>query len=81
MISTITMTTLTMATNIVMFAYLGFMTTISLILFLASKEIIITIPEEWAVVMSRVLNVGIVPLLLVFAFTVVMRVIEVLGKL
>jgi len=81
MISTITMTTLTMATNIVMFAYLGFMTTISLILFLASKEIIITIPKEWAVVMSRVLNVGVVPLLLVFAFAVVMRVIEVLGKL
>jgi hypothetical protein len=79
MISTVT--TVTIAINGVMFAYLGFMTTILLILFLGYKEIVVTIPEKWAKVMSQVLNVGIVPMLLVFAFTVVMRVIEVLGKL
>jgi len=86
MISTVTTTTVTTIASTTMAAGLGLLATLGLIVLLIAKELAgagvqsagataeLTVPRA----LDRVLNVAIVPLLIVFSFIVVVKILEVL---
>ena len=76
MISTVT-TTITVAT-LSAGAMLGAMSTVLLILLLASKELVDADTRQTLKTFGRTLNIGILPLLISFALTVSFKILEVL---
>ena len=76
MISTVT-TTITVAT-LTFGSTLGMMSTVLLILLLASKELVSADSRKVLVAFGRTLTIGILPLLISFTFIVSFKVLEVL---
>jgi uncharacterized membrane protein len=77
MITTITTTTTTTLSTIGV-ASLALAAIVTLLVLLVKKELLQASRHEGALRLSRVLNVAIVPLLIVFVITVVMKVIAAL---
>jgi hypothetical protein len=77
MITTVTTTTTTVVSvfGVSSFALVAVCT---MLLLLLNKELILTNQHEWATRLRRVLNVALIPLGLVFATTVFMKVYDVL---
>jgi hypothetical protein len=79
MISTVTTTTVsTITTAVGIAASLGFMAVLTLIVFLAVKELTGADARPRLQALGRALNVGIIPLLLVFGAIAAAKVVEVL---
>ena len=78
MTTTVTTTTVTTVTALGLTGALGIMATLVLITFLVCKELASASAGERAIRWSRVLNVGIVPLLVAFAVIVAGKVAQVL---
>lgn len=82
MISTVTATTITTITTIALAASLELVAILALLVFLIQKEVFAftTSPRAKAVgtFLSKALNIAIVPLLVSFAFIVIIKVMEVL---
>ena len=76
MISTVT-TTITVAT-LSAGAMLGAMSTVLLILLLASKELVCADTRQTLTAFGKALNIGILPLLISFAMIVSIKILEVL---
>ena len=78
MITTVTTTTTTTVTvvGVASLALVGICTLLVLIL---NKELLLASKQPWAPRLSKSLNVAIVPLLIVFVVTVVMKVITALS--
>lgn len=79
MISTVTTTTATAATNVALAGSLTLLVVVALLVFLMQKEILSVASSKRARTLSSLLNVAIIPLLLSFAFIVVVKVIQVLN--
>jgi hypothetical protein len=78
MISTVTTTTVSTVTTVALAASLGLVAILTLLLLLIQKEVVTAAAGPRSTVLGRVLNTALVPLLLVFGFTVVVKVVEVL---
>lgn len=78
MITTVTTTTTTTVTTISA-ASLALIAILTLLILLINKEIIVINTTERARRLSKVLNIAIVPLLIVFACTVVAQILKVIG--
>ena len=90
MISTVTTTTVTTIASTSLAAGLGLAAVLCLIAFLIAKELLdagveveaagetATLRHPWVKPLSRTLSVGIAPLLIVFGFIVLVKVMEVL---
>ena len=76
MITTVTTTTTTTLMNVSSLALVGVAT---LLILLIKKEIILSSQKQWGVRVAQALNIGIVPLLIVLAMTVMMKFISILG--
>ena len=76
---TTTVTTVTVSTVTVMglTAALGLITTLTLVGLLISKEVAVVAPGEQTIRWGRVLNVGLVPLLIAFGVIVAVKLAEV----
>ena len=80
MISTVTITTTTVTTaSIAMVAVLGIAAVVTLIALLVTKELATATDGPRFKMLGRHLNVGIIPLLMVFSMIVVTKVVEVLS--
>lgn len=79
MISTVTTTTVTTVATAALATSLTLVAVVALLLLLIQKEIISAASDSRVKVLSIILNIAIVPLLLSFAFIVVVKVVEVLG--
>ena len=78
MVSTVTTTTVTTIAALASAGTLALLGIILLLVFLIQKELATATESRFAVVLGRVLNIAVVPLLLAFAFIVVVRVVQVL---
>ena len=78
MISTVTTTTVSTVTTVALAASLGLVSVITLLSLLIQKELVTTATSPRAKVLSRALNIAIVPLLMVFILLTAVRVAEVL---
>ena len=78
MISTVTTATISTVTTVIAAASLGLIAVLALIAFLASKEMAATGDGIRQRLLSRALNVAIMPLLMVFGVIVAVKVIEAL---
>lgn len=82
MISTVTTSTITTVTTVALVVSVELVAIIALLIFLIQKEVFSFTRSEQAksvgVFLGKVLNVAIVPLLVSFAFIVVVKVMEVL---
>lgn len=78
MISTVTTTTVTTITSIATAGSLAVVGIVMLLVLLVQKELASESESRFARVLSRVMNVAIVPLLLGFAYIVAVKVIEAL---
>lgn len=78
MITTVTTTTTTTVTTIGATS-LALVAICTLLILLINKEIILASRREQAVRLNRALNVAIVPLVIVFAAAIVVKVADVLG--
>jgi hypothetical protein len=78
MISTVTTTTVSTLTALGVTAALGIVAVIALVALLISKEVVGSTGGPRQQVLARALNVGIVPLLLVFVTVVATRVVQIL---
>ena len=78
MISTVTTTTVTTIVSIASGGALAVVGILLLLAFLVQKELASSSESRFAVALSRVSNVAIVPLLVAFAFIVAVKVVEVL---
>ena len=78
MISTVTTTTVTTITSIATAGSLAVVGILMLLALLVQKELASASESRYARVLSRVLNVAIVPLLMGFAYIVAVKVIEAL---
>ena len=78
MISTVTTTTVTTIVSIASGSALAVVGILLLLAFLVQKELASSSESRFAVALSRVANVAIVPLLVAFAFIVAVKVVEVL---
>jgi len=76
MITTVTTTTTMTLLNATSLALVGIGT---LLLLLVQKEIVLSSQKQWSARVAQALNIGIVPLLVVLAMTVVMKFANVLG--
>jgi len=79
MISTVTTTTVTTVTTTVLAGSLGLIAILALFALLVQKEVLTASQSRFGTVLSRVLNVGLIPLLMAFGMIVVVKLIEVLG--
>ena len=79
MISTVTTTTVTTVTSVALAASLGLLAIVFLLILLIQKEIFSVSSGYRGQTLSKVLNMAIAPLLLVFIFTTVVKVIQVLN--
>lgn len=77
MITTVTTTTTTTVTTFGV-ASLALIAIVTMLVLLVSKEIILATKQPWALRFNKAVNVAIIPLLVVFITTVVMRVAAVL---
>ena len=77
MITTVTTTTTTTVTTIGV-ASLALIAIVTMLVLLVNKEILMVSQKPWARRLNRALNVAIVPLMVVFVTTVVMKVAAVL---
>ncbi len=57
---------------------LGAAAAVVLLALLVQKELVSTMTDKWAVRLGKVLNAAIVPLLIAFSFSVVMKVISII---
>jgi len=78
MISTVTTTTVTTILSIATAGSLAVVGILLLLAFLIQKELASASESRFAAALSRVSNVAIVPLLVAFAFIVVVKVVEAL---
>ena len=78
MISTVTTTTVTTITSIATAGSLAVIGILLLLVLLIQKEVVSASDSRHAQVLSRILNVTILPLLLGFGYIVVVRLIEIL---
>jgi len=78
MISTVTTTTVSTVTSVALAASLGLIAIVVLLGLLIQKEVLTASTHPRAQALSRVLNTALVPLLIGFAFTAVVKVAEVL---
>ena len=79
MISTVTTTTVTTVTTVALAASLALFAIVVLLIMLIQKEILSVSTSTRGQTLSKILNIAIVPLLLVFVFTAVVKVIQVLN--
>ena len=80
MTTTVTTTTVTaVTTTVALAASLIFMAVVALLILLILKEVLSASASPRAMAMHKVLNIAIVPLLLSFAFILVVKLSEVLG--
>ena len=79
MVSTVTSVTISTVTTVALSASLGLVAIVILLALLIQKELVSVAVGPKAKAFGRVLNTAIVPLLMVFAVTVVVKVLEVLG--
>lgn len=77
MITTVTTTTTTTVATIGVTS-LALIAIVTLLILLVNKELILATRRPWALRLNRALNIAIVPLLVVFVTTVVMKVAAVL---
>jgi uncharacterized membrane protein len=78
MISTVTTTTVTTISSAALAASLGLMAVIALIILLIQKEFLSAAKKPRARALSIALNIAIIPLLLGFAFIVIVKVVAIL---
>jgi hypothetical protein len=78
MISTVTTTTVTTVTTVALAGSLGLIAILALLALLVQKELVTAGESRFALVFGRVLNVGIIPLLMSFALMVFVKVAEAL---
>lgn len=78
MISTVTTTTVSVVTTLSLAGSLALVAILTLLALLIHKELTTASQKRTALILSRVLNIGIVPLLAVFAFIVAVKVIAAL---
>lgn len=78
MVSTVTTTTISTVTTLSLAGSLALAAIITLLVLLIQKELTTASRERAARALGRVLNIGIVPLLVVFAFIVVVKVVQAL---
>lgn len=79
MVSTVTTATVSTVTTVAMAGSLGLLAVVTLLILLVQKEVIAVSDGPRAKVLVRALNIAIAPLLLGFAMTMVVKVLEVLG--
>jgi hypothetical protein len=79
MVSTVTTTTVSTVTTVAMAGSLGLLAVVTLLILLVQKEVIAVDDGPRAKVFVRALNIAIAPLLMAFAMTMVVKVLEVLG--
>ncbi len=79
MVSTVTTTTVSTVTTVAMVGSLGLLAVVTLLILLVQKEVIAVSEGPRAKVLVRALNIAIAPLLMAFAMTMVVKVLEVLG--
>ena len=78
MISTVTTTTVSTVTTTILTGSLTLIAILTLLVLLIQKELVTTSESRTAVIVGRVLNVGIIPLLMGFGMIVVVKVLEAL---
>ncbi len=78
MISTVTTTTVTTVTTVAMAGSLGIISILTLLVLLVQKEVSATSDGRVGQSLGRMLNIGIVPLLIGFALIVAVNVMEAL---
>jgi len=78
MVSTVTTTTVSTVTTVAMAGSLGLLAVVTLLILLVQKEVIAVSDGPRAKVFVRALNIAIAPLLMAFAMTMVVKVLEVL---
>ena len=79
MTTTVTTTTVSSVTILDLGAVIALVVVVLLIGLLISKEIMASVLDERAPAVSRVLNVGVIPLMLVFAFIIATKLLPVFG--
>ena len=79
MVSTVTTTTVSTVTTVAMAGSLGLLAVVTFLILLVQKEVIAVMEGPRAKVFVRALNIAIAPLLMAFAMTMVVKVLEVLG--
>ena len=78
MISTVTTTTVTSVSSVALAASLSLVVVLLFLALLINKEIVSSVETSWAQRLSRIVNVALVPAGLACAFTIVVKVMEVL---
>jgi Mg2+/Co2+ transporter CorB len=78
MVSTVTTSTVMTVTTVAVASSLVLIVVLTMFTLLVQKEIATTARERWARALERVLNVGLIPLLLAFLALVVLRIAELL---
>ena len=79
MISTVTVSSVTTVSALGVSAALGVLAVVALIAFLAAKELLSASPSSRFKLLGRSLNVGIVPLIMVFGVIAITKIVEVLS--
>ncbi len=78
MVSTVTTTTVSTVTTVAMAGSLALLAVVTLLILLIQREVIAASEGPRAKVFVRVLNIAIAPLLMAFAMSMVVKVLEVL---
>ena len=78
MVSTVTTTTVSTVTTVVMAGSLGLVAVVVLLILLVQKELIAVSEGPRARVLVRALNIAIAPLLMAFAMSMAVKVLQVL---
>ena len=78
MVSTVTTTTVSTVTTITLAGSLALVTILTLLALLIQKELTTASRKRQALAFGRILNIGIIPLLVVFAFIVAVKVVQAL---
>lgn len=73
MSSTVTTTTTAALTSVTLAASLSLILVITLLMLMINKEIISTSTFPWADRLNRALNIAIVPLIVIFSLTLIVR--------
>jgi hypothetical protein len=80
MTTTVTTTTIATETMISVGAVVALVVVLLLIGFLIGKEIMSSVPDERAATVGRILNVGAIPLILVFGFIIATKLVPIFGS-
>jgi hypothetical protein len=79
MVSTVTTTTVSTVTTVVMAGSLGLVAVVTLLVLLVQKELIAVSDGARSKVLVRALNIAIAPLLMAFALSMVVKVLQILS--